>query len=260
MRRLFLALMLLPGLALPARAALTEAELAETGLNPPPGATMPLDLALRDETGRPATPAGVLDGRPAVLVLADYSCETLCGTALGLAASALAETGLRPGADYAFLVLGIDARDGPERAAAMKATYLASFPEIMGAARFLTGPAAVLERAQAAIGYRARLDVASDRFAHPLAALVLTPAGTVSRVLPGLALEPVALAGAVQEAASGGGGGLVEAGIRLLCYGLDPARGIYNALVKRGLATGTAGTAILLGVAALLLARRGRRA
>ncbi|MBP0491413.1 SCO family protein [Pararoseomonas indoligenes] len=260
MRRLLLALMLALGLAMPARAALTEAELAEAGLNPPAGAALPLDLPLRDETGRPATPADVLGGRPAVLVLADYTCETLCGTALGLAASALVETGLRPGVDYSFLVLGIDARDGPEQAAAMKATYLGSFPEVMRAARFLTGPKAVLDRAQAAIGYRAEPDLASDRYAHPLAAIVLTPAGTLSRVLPGLALEPVALAGAMRDAASAGGGGLVEIGVRLLCYGLDPARGIYNAVVKRGLAMGTAATAILLGIAALLLARRGRRA
>ncbi len=86
----------------------------------------------------------------------------------------------------------------------------------------------------------------------------------MSRVLPGIALQPEAVGPALREAASGAvageAGGGVLSGLRLFCYGLEPARGIYDAIVKRGLVAGTAATTIALAVCGLLLARRGRRA
>jgi len=251
---LLLLALLLP-LAPPARAALTPAELAEAELNPPPGAALPLDLRLLDSTGRPATPGDVLAGRPGLLVLADYTCETLCGTALGLAAGALAGTD----ENAVLLVLGLDPRDGPAEAASMKAAYLAPYPEVAARARFLTGDAATLARAQAALGYHARFDAEADRYAHPLGAVVLTPAGAVSRTIPGLALDAAALGPALREAAAGRAGPGILEGLRLLCYGLDPAHGIYNALVTRGLAIGSAAVLVLLALGGLL-ARRRRRA
>ncbi|TPG53170.1 SCO family protein [Roseomonas nepalensis] len=256
MRRLALAFALVAALAAPARAALTEAQLAAVGLFPPPGAALPRDLALVDETGRAVTGAALRSGRPAVLVLADYTCRTLCGTALGLAAAALERTGLAAGTDYDLLVLGIDPRDGPAEALAMKAARLGASP-LAARARFLSGDAAALDAAQAALGYRAALDAAADEYAHPLGAFVLTGEGAVSRVLDGLALSPEELRLALAEAAGGRVGRFVER-LRLLCYGLDPARGVYNGLVKQALAAGTALTLLGLGAFVLALNRRRR--
>ncbi|MDB5413280.1 MAG: hypothetical protein JWR10_1615 [Rubritepida sp.] len=254
MTRLLLLLAALLALALPARAALTPAELAEAELNPPAGAALPLDLPLRDEAGRAVTPAAVLVGRPAVLLLADFTCETLCGTAIGLAANALAGTG----ADAVLLVIGLDPRDGPAEAAAMKSAYLAPYPEVAARASFLTGAAPVLARAQAALGYHARFDAEADRYAHPLAAVVLTPAGDVSRTISGIALDAETLGPALREAAEGRTGlGLLQ-GLRLFCYGLDPAHGIYNAIVRRGLAVGTGAVIVLMAIGVLLMRRRRR--
>ncbi|MBI0534958.1 SCO family protein [Roseomonas sp. KE2513] len=258
MRRLFLLLAVLPMLCGTARAALTQAELARVELAPPPGAALPGDLPLVDDGGRAVTTAGLRSGRPAVLVLADFTCTTLCGTALGMAAGALEASGLRPGQDYDFLVLGLDPRDGPAEAATLKAAQLGR-SSLAANAKFLTGEARALSAAQSALGYRAVFDEEADEFAHPLGALVLTPGGAVSAVLGGLALSPEELRLAVAEASGGRVGRLIE-GLRLLCYGLDPAHGVYNALVKRALAVGTAATLFALGGFILLLNRRRRRA
>jgi len=241
-----------------ARAALTEAELAAVEFAPPPGARLPVDLLLVDEDGRAVTSAGLRTGRPALLVLADFTCTTLCGTALGMAAGALDAAGLSPGADYHLLVLGIDPRDGPAEAAALKAARLGRSP-LAPHARFLSGDAGTLEAVQAALGYRVRYDAAADGYAHPLGALVLTPDGQVSQLLGGLALEPAALRLAFAEA-SGGRIGVIVERLRLLCYGLDPVRGVYNAFVKRALTVGTGATLIGLGGFILLLTRRRKRA
>ena len=252
-------LVLLVALGSPtARAALTEADLAAVELAPPPGARLPPDLVLVDESGRVVTPAMLRTGRPAVLVLADFDCATLCGTALGMLAGAMDAAGLTPGADYDLLVLGIDPRDGPVQAAAARQARFGRSAAV-GGIRFLSGDAASLEAAQAALGYRARYDAEADAYAHPLGALVLTPEGRVSRTFAGLRLEPADLRLAVAEAAGGTVGVVVER-LRLLCYGLDPAHGVYNALVKRALAFGTAATLLGLGGFILLLNRRRRRA
>ena len=58
-------------------------------------ASVPLGLHFLDETGRPRTLAQAIDGRPALLVFADYTCHTLCGPILTFAAAALEQTGLR---------------------------------------------------------------------------------------------------------------------------------------------------------------------
>ena len=136
----------------------------------------------------------------------------------------------------------------------MKAAQLGNGP-LAAASKFLTGDAATLAAAQAALGYHARWDPENRQYAHPLGALVLTEDGRVSRALGGLDLEPDALRLGVVEASSGAVGTLGER-LRLLCYGFDPAHGVYAGLVKRALTFGTAATVLLLSGFLVLLARR----
>jgi len=228
----------------PARAALTQATLSEVTLAPPPGARLPADLALHDAAGHATTPAQAQGGRPAVLVLADYTCTVLCGTELGLASAALETMKLRAGADYTFMALGIDPKDGPAEAAAMQAAH---FPQAPAAGvRFLVADAEGIQRAEAALGYTAHYDAETDSYAHPLGLLVLTADGAVSRVLSGLEIDPPTLRLALVEAGQGRIGSLGEQ-LRLFCYGFDAARGIYNAWVERVLTIGTTITVLLLG-------------
>lgn len=252
------ALLALCCLAVPARAAtppsggLTEAALAEVALAPTPGARLPPDLPLRDEGGHATTFAAAQGGRPAVLVLADYTCTVLCGTALGLASMALRDGG--QGA--VLLVLGIDPRDGPAEAAAMKAAYVAPGE---GAAHFLVAARPALDRVEAVLGYHAAYDAATDSFAHPAGLVVLAPDGRVSRVLPGLEADAATLRLALVEASEGRIGSLGER-IRLFCYGFDAARGIYAAMVRRVLSIGTVLTMLAMAAFLVWTWRRGRAA
>ncbi|MFC7552965.1 hypothetical protein ACFQU7_12950 [Pseudoroseomonas wenyumeiae] len=238
--------------ATPPAGGLTEAALAEVALAPAAGASLPPGLPLRDEAGRVTSFAAAQGGRPAVLVLADYSCTVLCGTTLGLASAAMREAG--EGA--VLLALGIDPRDGPAEAAAMKAAYVA--PDAAWA-HFLLADQPALERAEAVLGYRAAYDAATDSFAHPVGLVVLAPDGRVSRVLPGLETDPATLRLALVEASEGRVGSLGER-VRLFCYGFDAARGIYAAMVRRMLTIGTVLTMLALALFLLWTWRRGRAA
>ncbi len=78
----FIALILVT--APPSRAAVTRHDLAKVGVLPPPGAALPLDLPLHGEDGTTKPLRAWLGAKPAVLVLADYTCETLCGPIISI--------------------------------------------------------------------------------------------------------------------------------------------------------------------------------
>lgn len=193
MRRLAAFLLLLALAVSPARAE-------EPALAPPADARLPLDLPARDETGRPTTLRDAVGGRPFVLVFADYTCPTLCGTALGLVSAALPETGLRLGEDVSLLVLGLDPKDGPGEAAAMRRAHAGDGTAIAAASHYLVLDAPAIDTATAAMGYHAVWRAEEDRFDHPLAWLVLASDGRLAEALPALRFDAAALRRAVEKA------------------------------------------------------------
>ena len=167
--------MILIGIA-PCSAELSKGQLREVGLNPRPGAALPLDAAFSAGSARVSL-KDALDGRPAVLVLADFKCRYTCGTALAIAADGLTHTRLEAGRDYNLLVIGINPGAGIADAEAMRATYLAPYPPLRAAAKFLNGDAAAIASVTDALGYKAVYDAQRGEFAHPLGAVILTPEG-----------------------------------------------------------------------------------
>ena len=104
----------------PARAALTQSEIAQVAAAPAPNASLPPHVSLTDEQGVTKSLQQWLNGKPTIWVLADYTCKTLCGPVIGEVADALDKSGLRPGADYRYMVMGLDPKDTAADAAAMK--------------------------------------------------------------------------------------------------------------------------------------------
>ena len=74
----------------------------------------------------------------------------------------------------------------------------------------------------------------------------MTPAGRVARALPGLDLDAGNLRLALVEASHGRIGSFTDH-IRLMCYGFDPASGVYTAMVGPLLAS--AGALTMIGLA-----------
>lgn len=211
-------------------AGVSRAVLNQVYVDPAPGATLPLNLVFRDESGRPMSLTQALDDHAVVLVFADYTCRTLCGPILDFTTTALQKSKLRAGSDYRLVVIGLDPKDSLDSARAMKATHLDDGGPISRAALFLTGTAATVGQATAALGYHFAYDAQHDQFAHPAAAFVLTRRGKVTRVLSGVGLSGTDLHLALVDAGQGQVGTLADR-FRLLCYGYDPSRGIYTARI-----------------------------
>ncbi len=220
----------------PCSAELSTGQLREVGLDPRPGAALPLGAAFSAGSARLSL-KDALDGRPAVLILADFKCRYTCGTALAIAADGLTHTGLEAGRDYNLLVIGINPGAGIADAEAMKAAYLAPYPRLRAAAKFLSGDAAAIASVTDALGYKAVYDAQRDEFAHPLGAVILTPEGRVSNVIEGLNLSAALLRPAILDARESRLAAFVE-GVRLLCYGRNPLEGAYTSTVQAALQGG----------------------
>lgn len=249
-----LIVVLVLGTALPARAALPQRDMAEIGVTPPPQASLPLDLPLQGEDGTTKPIQHWLGTRPTVWVLADYTCETLCGPVISIVSDALARSGLRPVADFRLVVIGLDPNDTAADAARMRQAQTGLTDN---AAYFLKGDAGAIGALSKALGFRSVYDRDNDQFAHPAAAFVVAPDGRLARTLPGLEVDPVTLRLAIIEAGKGNIGTIADH-IRLLCYGYDPAHGNYSVAIGRILAVTATATIMVLALLIGLLLRHER--
>ena len=259
-RTLLAAILLLASLSA-ARADFSRAALDAIAAAPAPNAQLPRDAQFVDQFGKQRMLGAAIGNTPAVVVFADYTCRTLCGPILAFAAGALEKTGLAPGRDYHLVVIGIDPKDAPTVAASFAASRIGTGTPLAAATTLLTGQDDAIHAVTKAAGYRFAYDALHDQYAHPAAAYVVTAQGRVSRVLTSLGLNGPDLRLALVEAGKGRIGGIADE-IHLLCYGFDPARGIYTASITRILNIGGAATATLLagGIGLMLVAKRRRRA
>jgi protein SCO1/2 len=239
-----------------AAARVSPAEYRDVGVSVPAQAGLPLDQSVVGSDGRPRDLRDVI-AHPTVLVFADYTCRTLCGPILAFVASALEQSGLRPGEQFQLLVVGLDPKDSPQDAASMRDRYLIAGSPLDRAATFVRADDAAIKALTAALGYRYRYDKDDDLYIHPAAAYVLQTNGRVSRVLTGVGISPIDLRLALVEASDGKVGTFRDR-VQLLCSGFDPSHGTYNLMVARVLALAGGATVLMLGSGLLLLAGRRR--
>ena len=120
------------------RGVVPEPAARTVALNPSPGAALPLSAEFTSGGARLSF-GDALGGKLAALILVDYRCHFTCGTALGIAADGLAQSGLEAGRDYNLVVIGIDPASTLADAEAMKAAHLAPYPALLAPAKFLNG-------------------------------------------------------------------------------------------------------------------------
>jgi protein SCO1/2 len=210
-------------------------------------------LTLEDAFGRSLNLIEALAGRPALILPADFTCQTLCGPALTIASAA----GLTPGQDFRFVVLDFDPHDSAADAHALLHDRRIT-PTLASATMIMRGSDKNTQAFLAAIGYRISYDADTDQFAHPAGALVVTPDGRVTHALSTLALNPRDLRLALTEADEGRIGRFTERLI-LLCSHYDPVQGVYTGAVTRMMQAAGVLSIMFVGCLLLVLVRACRR-
>lgn len=239
-----------------ASASASLPELSQVNLLPRNGEALPLQIPLSDDSEAIRPLRAWLGNIPTIWIAADYTCKTLCGPIVSIVSNALVDTGLTAGTDYRLIVFGLDPKDTASDARAMKAVQVSARSDIAQQSVFLRGTPAQVTKLLTAFGIQASYDREHDQFAHPTAAFVVTADGRISRALSGIAIDPANLRLALVEAGHGHIGSWSDQA-HLLCYGFDPATGVYTFTVWRMLTAAVVITMAAVTLLVALLIRRG---
>jgi len=222
---------------------------------------LPLDVRLRDESGRAVTLGDYFRAeRPVLLLLAYYRCPMLCNLVLAGAVESLRQIELEPGGGFEIVTVSFDPRDTPETAAAKKKTTIESYGRAGAgeAWHFLTGDEDEVRRLADALGFGYRYVEERGEFAHPAVLFVSTPDGRIARYLYGVQYDPRTLRLSLVEASAGKSGSTLDRFL-LYCYHYDPEAGRYSPVAFNIMRVGGAATAVVLAATLLLLWRRDMR-
>jgi protein SCO1/2 len=225
----------------------------EVGIDEKLGATIPLDLELKDEDGKSVTLRQLID-KPTILTLNYFRCAGICTPQLSGVAEVLNRTEAIPGQDFQVLTVSFDERDEPEVAAQKRTNYLGEItrPFPPTAWRFLTGPGATTRALADAVGFKfKRVD---DDFVHAAAIIFISPKGQITRYMYGTSYLPADLQMAAQEAARGEAQPTIKKFLKF-CFSYDPAGRKY---VLNTTILGAAFTILAAAVFLIVLVRRGR--
>jgi protein SCO1/2 len=233
--------------------------LQDVGFDQRLGESLPADITLRDELGRPLPMSELLGRKPLVLALVYYDCPMLCTLTLNGLTGALAAIPFQVGREFDVITVSFDPRETPELAAEKKKSYLARYrrPDAEAGWRFLTGDEAALSRLTAAVGFRYAWDDETKQFAHPAGIVVVTPEGRIARYLYGIEYAPKDLRLALVEASQKRIGSPVDQ-LLLYCYRYDPMTGKYGAAIMNLVRGAAVLTLLALGSFVGLMVRRER--
>jgi protein SCO1/2 len=204
---------------------------SDIGVNEKLGASVAMDVVLKDESGNDITLRQLID-KPTILVFIYFRCPGLCPLILNGMVEALNRIPEEPGKDFRVIAVSFDPTDTPEMARQKKANYLNQMKRRFNpdAWRFLTGSEQSTKAVADSAGFHFRRQ--KDMYVHPGAIMVLTPKGILSRYIYGTSFLPADVSMAIREAA----GGQVRPTISKVlsfCYSYDPEGRQYVFSVTR---------------------------
>lgn len=235
------------------------AALDSVGVDQKLGASVPANLAFRDERGEAVTLSRYLRDKPVVLVPAYYECPMLCTQILNGLLSGLRPLSPTAGEDFAVVIFSIDPEESPALAAEKKATYVEGYGRENGESgwHFLTGDRAAIDALTRALGYRYLHDPETDEYIHASAIAILTPRGRIARYLFGVEFAPRDLQLGLLEAARDAIGSPIDA-VLLYCFQYNPLTGKYTLAIYRLVRIAGAITAICILAFVFAMVRRER--
>jgi protein SCO1 len=207
------------------------------GLDEKLGAVLPTDITFRDEKGNPVNLTRLIS-TPTVLALVYYHCPNVCSLLLQRLAEALNRMPAQPGTEYSVISVSFDETETPDLALERKGIYLKmigkSFPPESW--KFLTGDRENIRKLTGAVGFAFRRE--GQDFEHPVALVLLSAEGKITRYLYGTDVLPFDLRMGLLEASEGRVGPTISKVLRF-CFRYDPKgrQYVFNTLKVTGIAT-----------------------
>ena len=234
-------------------------ELERAGVEERLDASLPLQLAFKDDQGRDVTLGRYFKpGRPVILTLNYYRCPMLCTLELNGLVAGLRGLGWTPGDEFEIVTVSIDPKETSALARAKKLSYLEDYgkPAAEAGWHFLTGGAAAIEALTGTVGFSYQYDAETDQYAHPAVIVLASPEGRITRYLYGVEFPSTTLRMGLLEASKGKIGTAIDRFV-LYCYHFDAERGRYSIAAVKIMRVGGLATLLGLGIVVSRLRRRG---
>lgn len=257
----------------PAAGQILQKELPEpaqgVGVDEKLGSYVPMDVEMTEADGRTVRLERYFNtGKPVVLALVYYNCPLICPLTLDRLTEAFNGIDFDIGEEYNVVALSFNPAESRTHAIEHKTLQTAGYrggptPEIETGWGFHTADAAAIARVADAVGYRyKRLD--NGEYSHPLATVVLSPEGKITRYLYGLEFPPEQLKYSLLEASDGAIAESLGDVLAFQCFRYDPSLGKYTASAMAimriaGIATLLFLTVLIGGLLIGERVRRGRR-
>jgi protein SCO1/2 len=181
--------------------------------------------------------------------MAYYECPMLCSQVLNRVMQAAQELEWTAGKEFRILTVSFDHRDDVAAAAAKRKVYVEAYTRKLDAPKawdFLVGDDVTTRKLADTIGFQYRWDAATNQFAHAGAVFIVSPSGTLSNVIPGLALNPRDLRLSMVDASDGKLGSVADK-FFLFCFHYDPNGKGYTLAIMKLLRIFAAVTIVVLG-------------
>ncbi|MEM0982659.1 MAG: SCO family protein [Planctomycetota bacterium] len=230
------------------------------------GETIPLGVMMTEADGRSVELSRYFNtGKPVVLVPVYFNCPLICPLTLDKLTAAFNGVDSTIGEDYNVVVLSFNPEEKTSHAIQQKILHTNGYkdgptPEVQSGWGFHTADAVEIARVLDAVGYRAkRLD--NGEYSHPLATIVLSPEGKVTRYLYGLDFPPEQLKYSLLEASEGKIAKSLGDVFAFQCFRYDPSVGKYtaSAMAVMRIAGGLTVAFLVVLITTLLLGERVRR-
>lgn len=222
----------------------------QVGIDEKLGQTIPMNLTLIDEYGKPVKLADLTKGKPFALTLVYYRCPGLCSPLLTSLARTVDLTDLVPGKDYEIITVSFDPTETYLTGSEKKKNYFTLLKNKQLSNedwRFLTADSSAIAQLTDAVGFR--YIKKDDQYIHSGVLTLLSPEGKITRYLYGTEFLPMDLKLGIIEASEGRVGTTISKVVSL-CYSYD-AEGKRYVLNFTRVAGG--GILLLIGVFVVVL-------
>lgn len=157
------------------------------------GATVPVDVPLRDYTGKDVTLGELLAGDIPTILTFNYSnCPNLCSYQLNGLVTALPKLRLKVGGQFRIVTIVLDPKEPLERTRETRDRYVSRLPKGSEATgwTFATtrtpGDSAPIQRIADAVGFHYKWIPETASWAHPAALIFVSSRGRVIRYVHGV--------------------------------------------------------------------------
>lgn len=236
-------------------------ELKGVGITEKIGQKIDLSLLVKTESGQ-VVPLSSFFKTPKPIILSPvyFNCPGLCNFHLNGLTDTLKNVDWSPGSQFDIVAFSFDATESSDVALKKKENYLKIYnrPGSENGWHFVTADQAVVNALMEQVGFQFRWNESVREWSHASAAIIISSDGTISRYLHGIQFEPRDVKLALNEAANGKVGNVVDS-VLLYCFKYDRHQSKYGLQAFRVMQVGAAISALFLALWLLPVLIRAKR-